>query len=65
MGATRIGKTFKTKMIFQILIRIHDVDNTMDPLKPKGLIVAYTCKFAYKVGRTTIHFSFLMPFNKS
>jgi hypothetical protein len=52
-------------MIFQVLIRIHDANRTIDPLKPKGLIVAYTGKVAYNAGGTTIHYAFLMPFNKS
>jgi hypothetical protein len=59
------GKHFTTKMIFQMLIRIHDANNTIDPLKPKGLILAYTGKVAYNAGGTTIHSAFLMPFNKS
>jgi len=64
-GGAGIGKTFTTKMIFQILIRIHNADNTIDPLKSKRLILAYIGKFAYNVGGTTIHYAFLMPFNKS
>jgi Cdc6-like AAA superfamily ATPase len=43
-GGAGTGKTFTTKMIFQMLIRIYDANNTTDPLKPKGLILAYTGK---------------------
>jgi hypothetical protein len=53
------------KALFQMLIRIYDSNNSSDPMKPKGLIVAYTGKTAYNVGGTTIHYAFLMPFNKS
>jgi len=48
-----------------MLIRIYDSQNTTDPMKPKGLILAYTGKAAYNAGGTTIHSSLLMPFNKS
>jgi len=34
-------------------------------MKPKGRIVAYTGKYAYNAGGTTVHFAFLIPFNKS
>jgi hypothetical protein len=34
-------------------------------LKPKGLIVTYTGKASYNTSGKTIHFAFLMPFNKS
>jgi hypothetical protein len=33
-------------------------------MKPKGLIVVHTGKYAYNAGGTTIHSAFLMPFNK-
>jgi hypothetical protein len=63
----RVGtcKTFTGKALLQMLIRIYDSNNCSDLMKPKGLIVAYTGKVAYNVGGTTIHSSFLMPFNKS
>jgi hypothetical protein len=64
-GGAGIGKTFTAKTLFQILIRIYDSNNSSDPMKPKGIIVAYTGKDAYNVGGTTIHYAFLMPFNKS
>ena len=48
-----------------MLIRIYDSQNTTDPMKPKGLILAYTGKAAYNAGGTTIHSALLMPFNKS
>jgi len=60
MGGVGTKKPFTKKIIFQMLILIHDANNTTNPLKPKGLIVTYTGKSG-----TTIHFSFLMPFNKS
>jgi hypothetical protein len=53
------------KALFQMLIRIYDSNNSSDPMKPKGLIVAYTGKAAYNAGGTTVHSAFLMPFNKS
>jgi hypothetical protein len=58
-------KTFIAKELFQMLIRIYDSNNFSDPMKPKGLIVAYTRKDAYNVGGTTVHSAFLMSFNKS
>jgi Cdc6-like AAA superfamily ATPase len=64
-GGAGTGKTFTTKVIFQMLIRIYDAYNTNDPLKPKGLILAYTGKATYNAGGTTIHSALLMPFNKS
>jgi hypothetical protein len=64
-GGAGTCKTFTTKTLFQMLIRIYDSNNSSDPMKPKGLIVAYTGKDAYNVGGTTIHSAFLMPFNKS
>jgi ATP-dependent DNA helicase PIF1 len=64
-GGAGTGKTFTTKALFQMLIRIYDSNNSSDPMKPKGLIVAYTGKVAYNAGGTTVHSAFLMPFNKS
>jgi hypothetical protein len=58
-------KFFTTKVLFQMLIRIYDAYNTNDPMKLRGLILAYTCKVAYNVDGTTIHSTLLMPFNKS
>ena len=48
-----------------MLIQIYDSNNFYDPMKPKGLIVAYTRKVAYNAGGTTVHSAFLMSFNKS
>jgi hypothetical protein len=59
------GNTFTTKALFQMLIRIYDSSNSSDPMKPKGLIVAYIGKVAYNAGGTTVHSAFFMPFNKS
>jgi hypothetical protein len=64
-GGPGTRKPFTTKMIYQMLIRIHNENKTFDPLKPKGLIVTCIGKVAYNVGGTKIHFSFLIPFNKS
>jgi Cdc6-like AAA superfamily ATPase len=64
-GGAGIGKTFTSKVLFQMLIQIYDAHNTIDPLKPKGLILAYTGKVAYNAGGTTIHYALLVPFNKS
>jgi hypothetical protein len=64
-GGAGTGKTFTTKALFQMLIRIYDSNNSSDPMKPKGLIVAYTGKDAYNAGGTTVHSAFFMPFNKS
>jgi hypothetical protein len=63
-GAGR-SKKFTMKSLFQILIRIYDSNHSTDPMKPKGLIVAYTGKDAYNAGGTTVHSAFLIPFNKS
>ena len=41
----------------------NDSNNSSDPMKPKGLIVAYIGKAAYNAGGTTIHSAFFMPFN--
>jgi hypothetical protein len=65
IGGVGTGKTFTSKALFQMLIRIYDSNTMSDPLKPKGLILAYTGKAAYNAGGTTIHSALLMPFNKS
>jgi hypothetical protein len=65
IGGAGTGKTFIAKALFQMIIQIYDSNNSSDPMKPKGLIVAYTGKNAYNAGGTTIHSTFLMPFNKS
>ncbi|KAH9289470.1 hypothetical protein KI387_033587, partial [Taxus chinensis] len=59
------GKTFTAKMIFETLIRIYSNSTKSDPLKPKGLILAFTGKAAYNAGGTTFHSALLLPFNKS
>jgi hypothetical protein len=64
-GGAGTCKTFTTKSLFQMLIQIYDSNNSSDAMKQKGLIVAYTRKVAYNAGGTTIHSTFLMPFNKS
>jgi hypothetical protein len=64
-GGAGTGKNFTAKTLFQMLIRIYDAHNTIDPLKPKGLILAYTGRAAYNASGTTIHSALLMPFNKS
>ena len=64
-GGAGTGKTFTSKAIFQMLIRIYDSHHTIDPLKPKGLILSYIGKASYNADRTTVHFALLMPFNKS
>ena len=46
IGGARTCKTFTVKALFQILIQIYDSNNSSDPMKPKGLIVAYAGKFA-------------------
>lgn len=61
----RTRKTFTTKEIFQILIRLYDAHYSIDPLKPKVFILSYTGKVAYNLGGTIIHSALLMPFNKS
>ena len=48
-----------------MLIRIYDSNSLSDPMKPKGLTVAYIGKVAYNAGGTTIHSTLSMPFNKS
>ena len=64
-GGAGTSRTFTAKELFQMLIRIYDSNNSSDPMKPKGLIVAYIGKVAYIAGGTTFHSAFLMPFNKS
>jgi hypothetical protein len=64
-GRAGTCNTFTAKALFQILIRIYDSKNSYDPMKPKGLIVAYTGKVAYNAGGTIVHSRFCMPFNKS
>ena len=48
-----------------MLIRTCHSNTMSDPLKPNGLILAYTGKYAYNAGGTTIHSALLMPFSKS
>jgi hypothetical protein len=64
-GGAETGKTFTAKALFQMLIQIYESNNSSDPMKPKGLIVAYIGKDAYNAGGTTVHSAFFMPFNKS
>jgi hypothetical protein len=64
-GGAGTRNTFTAKELFQMLIRIYDSNNSSDPMKPKGLIVSYIGKATYNVGGTTVHSTFLMPFNKS
>ena len=64
-GGAGTRKTFTEKALFQMLIWIYDSNNYSIPMKPKGLIVAYTGKYAYNVGGTIVHSTFLMPFSKS
>jgi hypothetical protein len=65
IGGAGTSKTFIEKASFQILIRIYDSNNSSGPMKPKGLIVAYTRKATYNAGGTTVHSALLIPFNKS
>jgi hypothetical protein len=46
IGGAGTGKIFTTKMILQIIIQIHDANNTTNLLKPKGLIRVYKGKAA-------------------
>jgi len=55
VGGTRTGKTFIEKSIFQMLIQLYDAHYSTDPLKPKGLIVAYIDKDTYDVDGTIVH----------
>jgi hypothetical protein len=64
-GGVGTGNTFTPKALLQILIRIYDSNNSSDPMKPKGLIVAYTGKATYNASGTIVHSAFFMPFNKS
>ena len=64
-GGAGTEKTFTAKAIFQMLMRIYNEHYNTDPLKPKGLILAYTGKAAYNAGGVIIHSALLMPFNKS
>jgi Cdc6-like AAA superfamily ATPase len=64
-GGVGTGKTFTTKELFQMLIRIYDSNNSSYPMKPKGLIVSYTGKSTYNAGGTTVHSAFFVPFKKS
>jgi len=64
-GGAGTRKTFTAKAIYQTLIRIYNEHYNTDPLKPKGLILAYTGKAAYNAGGLTINSALLMPFNKS
>lgn len=59
------GKIFRAKAIFQMLMQIYNEHYNIEPLKPKGLILAYTGKVAYNASGVTIHFALLIPFNKS
>lgn len=65
IGGAGNGKTFTTEVIFHMLIQLYDEHHSIDPLKPKRLVLAYTRKVAYNAGGIIFHFLFLMPFNKS
>jgi len=56
IGGVGIEKTFREKVIFQMLMQLYDAHNTTDPLKPKALILTYIVKTTYDAGGTTIHY---------
>ena len=64
-GGAGTSKTFTAKACSKCLYESMIQTIPLDPMKPKGLILAYKGKVTYNAGGTTVHSAFLMPFNKS
>ena len=64
-GDASTGKTFVAKVIFQELVRHYNKQLASDPLKTKGIILAYTRKAAYNIGGFTAHSILHLPFKSS
>ena len=56
-GGEGTGKTHTAKTIYHGLLQYYDKQIESNPLKRKGLIVAFTGKSAYNVGAVTTHFA--------
>ena len=61
-GGARTGKTHTAKAIYHGLLHYYDKQLESDPLKRKGLILAFIGKVAYKVGGITVHSALRLPF---
>ena len=59
------GKTFVAKAIYHGLLHFYNKDLHSDPLKKKGIIVAFTRKAVYNVNGITVHSTLLLPLNST
>lgn len=65
IGDVGIGKTFVEKLIFQALVKYYNKQLGSDPLKNKGLLLAYNDKDAYNIGGATAHSILHLQFRSS
>jgi hypothetical protein len=50
-----IGKVFTLKLIFQGLLQLYNKNLSLDLIKVKALLMAFTTKVAFKIDNQTIH----------
>ena len=60
-GGVGIGNTFTTQAIYHALVCLYKKDLQSDPLKKKGLIVAFTSKATYIAHGITVHSALHFP----
>ena len=64
-GGANTGKTFTLQLIVQGLLRFYHSDLQSNPLKPKVLLMAFTCKTTFNIDACTIHSALHIPINQS
>lgn len=64
-GDAGTGKTFVAKAIFHALARFYNSQIASDPIKEKGIILAYTGKAAYNIGGLTADSVLHLPLKAS
>ena len=64
-GGAGTGKTHTAKIAYDALLHFYDKEIGSDPLKKKGLKVAFTGKAAYNVGGVIVHSALRLPLNSS
>jgi len=61
----RVRKTTMSQALYHALMRHYNKDLESDPLKTKGLIVAFTGKATHISNGVTVHSSFHLPFSST
>ncbi len=64
-GGANTGKTFTLQLIVQGLLRFYHSDLQSNPLKPKVLLMAFTCKTTFNIDVCTIHSTLHISINQS